>query len=158
MVREATRRVDRVAAGDLLFQHGPPFLKWQHAQVPPTLMQTVEDHVDGRGAVHARVIPAQQVDLANELIIEDTYLASRISWGATRPAMAAVISGKQPPWSTPVRLIRRTLSPSLYATILQPSYFSSYTQPGRWKVLGQLELRGPVVRNAHCVYSPLWPA
>jgi hypothetical protein len=43
--------------------------------IPPTIVQTVKDHVDRRGLVTLGSRRAQQMDLADELIIEHAHLA-----------------------------------------------------------------------------------
>jgi len=61
---------------------------------------------------------------------------SRTSEGASSPSTAFTSSGKRLVLFRPFRLVSVTWLPTFSATMRQPSYFSSYTQPSRWKGFG----------------------
>src|ERR1700687_316607 len=58
---------------------------------------------------------------------------SRISVSGASARIDFTRSGNRFVWSRPCRLTSRTWSPSLNASIRQPSIFSSKAQPSRWK-------------------------
>ena len=62
--------------------------------------------------------------------------AQRASSTRRGSEIAAAMSRKRRVWSRPLRLTRRLRLPSLSINIRQPSTFSSYTHPSRWKGSG----------------------
>lgn len=107
----------------------PPREEWQPGEVAPVAKHHVEHDVDRWRRDHTEIRFTKPIEARPELLSNTATSPSSTSVPADSLRVAVAMSAKRLVWSRPFRLIRRTRSRSLYASIRQPSTFSSYTQP-----------------------------
>jgi hypothetical protein len=106
--------------------------KGRLTEIPPSAMENVERDEDGGVATMLGSDRRRRSNRERSAWSKMVTSPSSTSVSSARAATAAR-SPNLRAWSTSFRLRSRTRRPSLYATIRQPSYFSPYPNPSRWK-------------------------